>query len=97
MLLESLSHGCPVVSYDVKYGPADIVADGVNGFLVGSAMQQQMARRVVEVLTDENLRRRLSENAARPRTEFSEESFVARWSELFHRLDDEGWATTASE
>jgi poly(glycerol-phosphate) alpha-glucosyltransferase len=91
VLLESLSHGCPVVSYDVKYGPADIVADGVNGFLVGSAMQQQMARRVVEILTDENLRRRLSENAAKPRTEFSEESFVARWSELFHELDDAGW------
>ncbi|MGI3785800.1 MAG: glycosyltransferase, partial [Janthinobacterium lividum] len=91
VLLESLSHGCPVVSYDVKYGPADIVADGVNGFLVGSAQQQQMARRVVEILTDENLRRRLSQNAAEPRTEFSEASFVARWSELFHRLDDEGW------
>ena len=94
VLLESLSQGCPVVGYDVKYGPADIVADGVNGFLVGSAMQQQMARRVVEVLTDDNLRRRLSENAARPRTEFSEESFVARWSELFHTLDGQGWDDT---
>lgn len=91
VLLESLSQGCPVVSYDVKYGPADIVADGVNGFLVGSAMQQQMARRVLEVLNDENLRRRLSANAAQERTEFSEESFVARWSELFHALDDQGW------
>jgi len=91
VLLESLSHGCPVVSYDVKYGPSDIVADGVNGFLVGSAMQQQMARRVVEILTDEPLRRRLSEDAAHLRTEFSEETFVARWSELFHRLDAEGW------
>ena len=95
VLLESLSHGCPVVSYDVKYGPADIVADGVNGFLVGSAMQQQMARRVVEILSDEPLRRRLSANAAQVRTEFSEESFVARWSELFHRLDDEGWPDPA--
>ena len=94
VLLESLSQGCPVVSYDVKYGPADIVADGVNGFLVGSAMQQQMARRVVEVLDDDNLRRRLSENAAQPRTEFSEESFVARWSELFHTLDQQGWGDT---
>jgi glycosyltransferase involved in cell wall biosynthesis len=96
VLLESLSHGCPVVSYDVKYGPADIVADGVNGFLVGSAMQQQMARRVIEILADENLRRRLSENAAQPRTEFSEESFVARWSGLFHRLDGEGWEDTGN-
>jgi glycosyltransferase involved in cell wall biosynthesis len=95
VLLESLSHGCPVVSYDVRYGPADIVADGVNGFLVGSAMQQQMARRVVEILSDEPLRRRLSANAAQVRTEFSEETFVARWSELFHRLDDEGWPEPA--
>ena len=92
VLLESLGHGCPVVSYDVKYGPADIVADGVNGFLVGPAMQQQMARRVVEVLTDTALRRRLSENASQLRTEFGEETFVARWSELFHTLDDQGWA-----
>jgi glycosyltransferase involved in cell wall biosynthesis len=91
VLLESLSHGCPVVSYDVKYGPADIVADGVNGFLVGSAEQRAMARRVVEILTDETLRRRLSQNAAQVRTEFSEQAFVARWSELFHELDEQGW------
>jgi hypothetical protein len=25
------------------------------------------------------------------RSEFSEQSFVARWSELFHRLDEQGW------
>ena len=64
----------------------------MNGFLVGSAMQQQMARRVVELLTDDNLRRRLSEDAAQVRTEFSEETFVARWSELFCGLDEQGWA-----
>ena len=91
VLLESLSHGCPVVSYDVKYGPADIVADGVNGFLVSSGDQREMARRVVQILTDEISRRRLSENAAQVRTEFSEETFVARWSELFRGLDAEGW------
>ena len=28
--------------------------------------------------------------------EFSEETFVARWSELFHRLDDEGWGDDAA-
>jgi glycosyltransferase involved in cell wall biosynthesis len=63
----------------------------VNGFLVGSAEQRAMARRVVEILTDETLRRRLSQNAAQVRTEFSEQAFVARWSELFHELDEQGW------
>src|SRR5699024_9897523 len=32
--LESMSHGCPVISYDLKYGPRDQILDGVDGFLV---------------------------------------------------------------
>ncbi len=91
VLLESLAGGCPVVSYDVKYGPGDIVVDGVNGFLVPANSKRALARRVVEVLTDETLRRRLSTNAAKPRAEFSDRAFVARWSGLFHELDAQGW------
>ncbi|MFL6025683.1 MAG: glycosyltransferase [Friedmanniella sp.] len=91
VLLESLAHGCPVVSYDVKYGPNDIVADGVNGYLVAPGDTQALAARVVEVLQDGLRRRRLSERAAAVRTEFSEEAFVARWSELFRDLDAQGW------
>jgi glycosyltransferase involved in cell wall biosynthesis len=91
VLLESLSNGCPVVSYDVKYGPSDIVADGVNGYLVESGATDELAARVVEVLQDDLLRRRLSERAGVVRKEFSEEAFVARWSELFRDLDAQGW------
>lgn len=91
VLLESLANGCPVVSYDVKYGPADIIADGVNGYLVPAGAKAALARRVVEVLTDQPLRRRLSGSAADVRTEFSEEAFVARWSQLFRDLDAQGW------
>ena len=32
--LESLSHGCPVISYDIKYGPREQISEGVDGFLV---------------------------------------------------------------
>ena len=91
VLLESLANGCPVVSYDVKYGPGDIIADGVNGYLVEAGAKAALAQRVVEVLTDQPLRRRLSEAAADVRTEFSEQAFVARWSQLFRDLDAQGW------
>jgi poly(glycerol-phosphate) alpha-glucosyltransferase len=91
VLLESLSNGCPVVSYDVKYGPSDIVADGVNGYLVAPGATDELAARVVQVLRDEPLRRRLSESATRLSAKFSQEAFVARWSELFRDLDAAGW------
>jgi poly(glycerol-phosphate) alpha-glucosyltransferase len=91
VLLESLSNGCPVVSYDVKYGPSDIIADGVNGYLVAPGATSQLAARVVQVLRDEPLRRRLSERGTRLSATFSQEAFVARWSQLFRDLDAEGW------
>jgi poly(glycerol-phosphate) alpha-glucosyltransferase len=91
VLLESLANGCPVVSYDIKYGPSDVVRDGVNGFLVPARARRAMAARVVELLTDTELRRRMSAAAREIGTEFSEQAFVARWSALFADLDAEGW------
>jgi glycosyltransferase involved in cell wall biosynthesis len=91
VLLESLSHGCPVVSYDVKYGPSDIITDGVNGYLVQPGATIELAARVVEVLRNEPLRRQLSERAALLSTQFTAEAFLHRWSNLFRDLDAEGW------
>lgn len=34
VVLEALSHGCPVVAYDVRYGPGEMVQDGRSGALV---------------------------------------------------------------
>jgi glycosyltransferase involved in cell wall biosynthesis len=76
-----------VISYDVRYGPRDIITDGINGYLVTPGDTHELATRVVEVLSDEPLRRRLSDRAAQPNAEFSQEAFVTRWSELFRNLD----------
>jgi glycosyltransferase involved in cell wall biosynthesis len=90
-LLETMAHGCPVVSYDVKYGPSEIISDGVDGYLVPPGDKAGMARRVVELLSDPVQRRQMSERAARPHDELSEQAFVARWSGLFRELDAAGW------
>ncbi len=33
-VMESINAGCPVVSYDVTYGPREIIDVGINGYLV---------------------------------------------------------------
>ncbi|WP_298857762.1 glycosyltransferase [uncultured Sulfitobacter sp.] len=33
-ILEALSNGCPVISYDVNYGPREMISSGKNGELV---------------------------------------------------------------
>ena|SRR5699024_5887819 len=33
-LMESIEMGCPVISYDTKYGPSEIISNGKNGYLI---------------------------------------------------------------
>jgi len=61
-IIEALAHGCPVVSYDVRYGPRDSLQNG-GGILVPDGDVDGIARALVDVLTDVELRLRLSREA----------------------------------
>lgn len=61
-VLEAIAHATPVVSYDVRYGPAESLADG-GGILVPSGDEDALAAAVLNVLRDDALRSRLSAQA----------------------------------
>lgn len=81
-ILEALSRGCPVLAFDVRYGPGEMIQDGVNGFLFPPDETASMALKLSEVLSDRALMRRLSREALASAREFSEESFLQRWALL---------------
>jgi poly(glycerol-phosphate) alpha-glucosyltransferase len=80
--LESMSRGCPVVSYDIKYGPREQITDGVDGFLVPRGDVDALAGRVVELLRSPELVGRMSEAARATAVRFGPEPFVAHWGEV---------------
>jgi glycosyltransferase involved in cell wall biosynthesis len=86
-VLESLASGCPVIAYDIKYGPADMIDDGEQGFLVPEGDLHQFADRIIRVLTDRALAERLSVSA-RQRAEnvYGDEVQARRWSQVFHAV-----------
>lgn len=88
---EAMSHGCPVIAYDLRYGPADMIDSGVDGLLVPYGDRRALADRVVSTLRDPELMRRMSDAARARALEFSEEAFAARWGALFNELDGKGW------
>lgn len=61
-IAEALVHGCPVVAYDVKYGPRDLLAAG-GGILVPDADLDALAAALVQLLTDVELRAQLTAEA----------------------------------
>ncbi|MDX2401016.1 glycosyltransferase [Microbacterium algeriense] len=61
-IVESLLHGTPVVSYDVRYGIRDVLGSG-GGVLVPAGDVDALAAAVREVLGDDEVRARLSAEA----------------------------------
>ena len=83
---ESLQNNCPVVSFDCNYGPRDMIEDGVNGYLVRPGNVEEMADRIIKVLTEPGLRERLSANCAHSLEKFSPNIVANKWAELFCKL-----------
>lgn len=83
-MLEALLHGVPVVSYDVRYGPGDLLAAG-GGILVPNADEAALADALRRVLTDAELHARLVAEAPGAASTWSAERAT------------EAFATTARE
>jgi len=62
-LLEAQSAGLPCVAFDCIAGPADIIMDGWNGFLIPEMDLQEFKIRLDLLMNDSSLRKRFSENA----------------------------------
>ncbi|MFD2796795.1 glycosyltransferase [Promicromonospora vindobonensis] len=81
-LTEAMSVGTPFVAYDCNYGPAEVIRDGENGFLVPRDDVGALADRLVQVLTDDRLARRLSRGARRVTRSFSARRYRDSWRDL---------------
>lgn len=77
--LEAMARGCPVISYDIKYGPREQITDGVDGFLVEPGDVEQLAERMVRVLRDPALAARLGEAAVRKAQGHGYDTFLSDW------------------
>lgn len=85
-ILESLSHGCPVVAFDVPYGPRELIINGENGYLVPYPDVDAMASRVIEVMQNKSLQLKLSEQAILTSKKYTEKNVAERWRDLFYSL-----------
>ncbi|EJN55624.1 glycosyltransferase [Loigolactobacillus coryniformis] len=79
-LVEAMSYGVPVVSYDIKYGTKVLVQDDVNGYVVPDKGIKQMAEKVVQLLTDDADWQAKSAAALTKATEFTFDRVISKWA-----------------
>jgi poly(glycerol-phosphate) alpha-glucosyltransferase len=78
--LESMSHCCPVIAYDIKYGPREQITHGIDGFLVRPGDIQGVARRIIQLLDNPELVRTMGEAARRKAEEHGTSRFIDDWN-----------------
>lgn len=83
VMIEAMACGLPVVSFDYKCGPKDIIQSGINGLLVPNGDIQALADAMMEVMADEAYRKMLSLNARKVVDTYSEQAVMAQWIRLF--------------
>lgn len=86
VIVEAMACGAPVVATDCPYGPREIIRDGENGLLVEPASADSLARGILRVLTDGELKTRLTANGLARARDFEAESIAGEYGELFLRV-----------
>lgn len=83
VLAEAMARGCVPIAYDVPYGPADLIDDGVNGFLVPDGDREAAVaaiRRLDRMTAGE--RTAMREAARRTAEQFDDRTVTDAWLEL---------------
>ena len=83
VILESMSNGTPVICYDYKYGPRDLITDGVDGIIIEKDNIDLLAENMLNLLKNPQMAIEMGEKARyKIKTEFSETAVGKQWEEL---------------
>ena len=87
-LMEAMACGLVCISTDCETGPADLIDDGKNGFLVPVGDSAELARRIMDVAGMTPEKRAKIGNAAKSlmANEFSSEKIGRKWESLLMKV-----------
>lgn len=86
VLLEALSVGMPIVSYDSPTGPKHILTNNEDSFLVPYKNLDIFVEKLEELMQNENLRQKMGQKGLENAQRFSIEKVMHQWKDLFTSL-----------
>lgn len=81
-LIEAMSHGLPVISYDCPTGPREIIENGENGLLTDLNDTDQLETQLLKLIETPQLRDKLSKKAVAIRETLAMPNIMAQWEVL---------------
>src|SRR5699024_4735146 len=85
--IESLVNKTPVISYDVNYGPKDIITDGHDGYLIPEGDIEQLANRIIHLLKNPKLAEEMGIHGYQKVKDcYTKEISFEKWNALFENI-----------
>lgn len=92
VLIEAMSVGLPVISFDCDFGPREIITPDISGILVPSGDVQALARAISTLAKDDALRARLAQGGLASMDRFAPHEIIDRWEAMLRRVAGQGIA-----
>ncbi|MQW91370.1 glycosyltransferase [Acinetobacter wanghuae] len=86
VIMEALANGCPVTSFDIRYGPSEMIQHNQNGYLIADGDVEQYAQKIIQYLNDQQNMSHIREQAKLLSQNFSSTSILKKWVELFESI-----------
>ena len=87
VVVEAMANGCPVVSFDCPYGPAEILESGRSGLLVSQGDIAGLTDAIQRLVSDGALRAHLAKVGLQRARAFSVEKIAPLWLNEFSGSD----------
>ena len=82
-LLEAMSFGLPVISFDCPIGPGNLIENNVDGILIPDNDIELYTEKLNFLIQNKELQNQLSANAVKKASYFSKDEIMLLWEELF--------------
>lgn len=86
VLIEAATMSLPLVSFDCPSGPNEIIQDGKNGLLVEPENTTLLAQAILQLIKDDDLRKKVGKKAFESSKQFSICSILPQWIDLIENL-----------
>lgn len=85
-LLEALYFGIPTISTNCEHGPADLITDGENGFLVPVGDQKKVEQKILTLISDKTLQKKFRIESMKSTEKYRIEKIVSLWQNYIDKL-----------
>ena len=87
-LLECQSYGVPMISYDIKYGPNELVKDGLNGYLIPKNDKEELTNKVKYLLEHPKLQQEFSKQSIALSQNYSKNNIIEKWDNALRLINN---------